>query len=126
VSGENVSVVEVEQVLAEHPDVHDVAVVGAQDAIRDEVPEAYIVARTAAGATSPPSSQIDRLERDLRDWAESHLSPSKRPRTYHFVGELPRTSVGKVRKFLLDPATSSAGSSTSSTSTRPTNEETDQ
>lgn len=107
VAGENVSVIEVEQVLAEHPDVHEVAVVGAPDPIRDEVPVAYVVPRDAATPGGSPAGAD--FEHDLRRWAESHLAPSKRPRAYHVVAELPRTSVGKIRKFLLAPVTTDAG-----------------
>lgn len=94
VAGENVSVVEVEHVLAEHPAVGDVAVVGRPDPMRDEVPVAYVVAGTGS------SDAVD-LEDTLRAWVAQRLAPSKRPAAYHFVDDLPRTSVGKVRKFLL-------------------------
>ena len=92
VAGENVSVVEVEAVLAAHQGVLEVAVVGADDSVRDEVPVAYVV--RAAG-----HQLLD--ERALLDWCAARLSPTKRPRAVYFVDELPRTSVGKIRKFLL-------------------------
>lgn len=104
VAGENVSVVEVEAVLADHPDVFEVAVVGEADPVRDEVPVAYVVPRDGA------TLDIDAL----LTWAAERLAPAKRPRTAYLVDELPRTSVGKIRKFLLhgssatpaDPSTS--------------------
>jgi crotonobetaine/carnitine-CoA ligase len=89
VAGENVSTVEVESVLAEHPAVGDVAVVGMPDDVRDEVPVAHLVARTAVDAE------------ELSAWCEARLAPSKRPRAFVFHDELPRTSVGKIRKFQL-------------------------
>ena len=96
VAGENVSTVEVEQVLSAHPAVLEAAVVGMPDDIRDEVPVAFVV---AADAASPPC--LD----ELRRWCEERLAKSKRPRDITLVDELPRTSVGKIRKFLLkDPA----------------------
>lgn len=96
VAGENVSTVEVEQVLAAHPAVLEVAVIGMPDPVRDEVPVAFVV---AADPARPPSSQ------ELFDWCTERLTKSKRPRDISFVDELPRTSVGKIRKFLLqDPA----------------------
>lgn len=91
VAGENVSVVEVEAVLAEHPDVFEVAVVGQPDPMRDEVPVAYIVLRADAS--------FDREA--FLDWSAERLSPAKRPRDVVLMDELPRTSVGKIRKFLL-------------------------
>ena len=88
-------VVEVEQVLAEHPAVADVAVIGAPDAFLDEVPHAFVVARP----------RLARPRRRLERWCEDRLAPSKRPRAFHLVDELPRTSVGKIRKFLLRTTT---------------------
>jgi crotonobetaine/carnitine-CoA ligase len=92
VAGENVSTVEVEQVLASHPAILEAAVVGQPDDIRDEVPVGFVVARDPSSA--PP---VD----ELHAWCEARLSKSKRPRDITFVDELPRTSVGKIRKFLL-------------------------
>lgn len=92
VAGENVSVVEIEQRLAEHPNVLEAAVVGCPDAMRDEVPVGYVV---AADPSAPPS------EESLRRWCEERLSKPKRPQSFTLLDELPRTSVGKIRKFLL-------------------------
>lgn len=96
VAGENVSTVEVEQVISAHPGVLEAAVVGRPDPVRDEVPVAIVVARDPA---SPPS--VD----ELHQWCAERLGKAKRPRDIEFVSELPRTSVGKIRKFLLrDPS----------------------
>jgi crotonobetaine/carnitine-CoA ligase len=91
VAGENVSTVEIEEVLAAHPDVLEVAVVGHPDEIRDEVPIAFVVL-TQGAVTS-----VD----DLHEWCRDRLTKSKRPRDIALVEQLPRTSVGKIRKFLL-------------------------
>jgi len=92
VAGENVSVVEVEAVLSEHPSVLEAAVVGEPDPIRDEVPVGYVVLH-------PDRPPVDADE--LAVWCDSRLSKSKRPQRIELVDELPRTSVGKIRKFLL-------------------------
>ena len=95
VAGENVSTVEVEQVLAAHPAVLEAAVIGMPDPVRDEVPVAFVV---AADPARPPTIE------ELFDWCNERLGKAKRPRDISFVDELPRTSVGKIRKFLLkDP-----------------------
>jgi crotonobetaine/carnitine-CoA ligase len=100
VGGENVSTVEVEAVISEHPSILEAAVVGVPDDMRDEVPVAHVV-------LAPGASGVGR--EDLGAWCEARLAPSKRPREIFFVDELPRTSVGKIRKFLLkSPATPSA------------------
>ena len=92
VAGENVSTVEVEQVIAGFPGVLEVAVVGHPDEIRDEVPVAFVV---ASDASAPPDVDA------LHAWCSQRLTKSKRPRDITLVDQLPRTSVGKIRKFLL-------------------------
>jgi crotonobetaine/carnitine-CoA ligase len=95
VAGENVSTVEVEQVLSAHPGVLEAAVVGVADDIRDEVPVGFVVATDRA---NPPTVE------ELHAWCAERLTKAKRPRELTMVDELPRTSVGKIRKFLLrDP-----------------------
>jgi crotonobetaine/carnitine-CoA ligase len=92
VAGENVSLTEVEAILAQAPGVLEVAVVPRPDEIRDVVPVAYIVARDQA---DPPD--VD----DLAEWAGRQLAPQARPREWHLIDSLPRTSVGKVRRFKI-------------------------
>lgn len=96
VAGENVSIVEIEAVLAEHPAVLEAAVAGVPDDVRDEVPVAFVVAVPDAGPGA-----LD----DLADWCAARLAKAKRPARYELVAELPRTSVGKIRKFLLTERT---------------------
>ncbi len=92
VAGENVSVVEVESVLAAHPSVLEAAVVGVPDPVRDEVPVAFVV---PADPARPPAME------ELSSWCREQLAKAKQPRAFTLMDELPRTSVGKIRKFLL-------------------------
>lgn len=92
VSGENVSLTEVEATVAQAPGVLEVAVVAKPDPIRDVVPVAYVVARTP---DDPPTAE------HLTAWAERELAPAARPREWHLIDELPRTSVGKIRRFAV-------------------------
>jgi crotonobetaine/carnitine-CoA ligase len=92
VAGENVSVVEVEAVLSEHPSVLEAAVIGEADPIRDEVPVGFVVLRPDAPAADPE---------ELVRWCTERLAKAKRPVRIEIVDELPRTSVGKIRKFML-------------------------
>lgn len=95
VGGENVSIGEVEHVIAEHPAVYEVAVIGVPDPLRDEVPHAFVVL-----SAHESTDVVD----DIRRFTEERLAGPKRPRVYTVVDELPRTSVGKIRKFLLTPS----------------------
>ncbi|WP_206516214.1 class I adenylate-forming enzyme family protein [Brevibacterium linens] len=99
VSGENVSLTEVEAALAQAPGVLEVAVVAVPDPIRDVVPHAYVVPAEAAAGVDLPT---------LAQWAEENLSPAARPREWHVLDELPRTSVGKIRRFKIGAQTQNA------------------
>src|SRR5699024_3267734 len=92
VSGENVSLTEVEARIAQAPGVLEAAVVAVDDPVRDVVPVAYVVAREP---TDPPTVE------ELAAWGEANLTPAARPRKWTLIDELPRTSVGKIRRFKL-------------------------
>ncbi len=92
VAGENVSTVEVEAVVSAHPAVLEASVVGAPDPIRDEVPVAFVV---PVDQTAPPTPD------ELRAWCVERLGKSRVPTAFTVLEELPRTSVGKIRKFML-------------------------
>ncbi|MET7392045.1 AMP-binding protein [Dactylosporangium sp. NPDC005572] len=86
--GENVFCPEVEAVLAAHPAVTEVAVIGLPDATWGQRVHAVLV--TAPGADTTPE--------DLDAWCRERLAGYKRPRSYEFVAALPRNAVGKILK----------------------------
>jgi benzoate-CoA ligase len=94
VSGQYVSPIEVEGVLAAHPAVLECAVIGAPDAQGLTRTIAYVVPRTGnvAGAT---------LADDLKLWVKGKLAPHKYPREIIFVDDLPKTATGKIQRFRL-------------------------
>jgi long-chain acyl-CoA synthetase len=95
VSGFNVYPNEVEAVLAAHPGVADVAVVGAVDEASGESVCAFVVRKDPA-----------LTETGLRDYCRQFLTSYKVPRTVHFRDDLPKSPVGKVlRKDLRHLAT---------------------
>jgi fatty-acyl-CoA synthase len=89
--GENIATVEVEQALAAHPDVSEAAVVGAPDERWGEVPVAFVTARGGR--------QVD--GEDVRQFARDRIAHFKVPKRIMVVDELPKTSTGKIQKFLL-------------------------
>jgi fatty-acyl-CoA synthase len=89
--GENVSSAEVEQVLAIHPDVRDVAVIGVHDDTWGEVGLAVVVPREGANLT------LD----NLRAVCDGRLARFKQPRRLELVDDLPRNVTGKVAKVAL-------------------------
>lgn len=88
--GENIASVEVEQAIAEHPAVFDVAVIAMPDRRWGEVPAAYVTLHEGATATSS----------EIIEHVRNRLARFKAPKTVVF-GELPRTSTGKIQKFVL-------------------------
>ncbi|MBU2693665.1 class I adenylate-forming enzyme family protein [Pimelobacter sp. 30-1] len=88
VSGYKVWPREVEDVLYEHPAVHEAAVVGRPDDYRGEAVVAHVV--LAAGRSATP--------RELIAHTRSRLAAYKAPREVHVVAELPKTATGKIRR----------------------------
>ena len=95
--GENISSIEVEDVLYRHPDVLAAAVVAKPDERWGETPCAFVELK--AGATT-------RAE-DIVAHCKKHLAAFKVPRAVVF-GELPKTSTGKIQKFELRKLAGSA------------------
>ena len=93
--GFNIYPREIEEVLREHPGVADVAVAGAADPVRGEMPVAYVV---PAGAD--PACDATALEA----FCQARLASFKVPRAFIPVTELPRNALGKVEKHRLPRA----------------------
>lgn len=88
--GENISSVEVEQRIAEHPMVAEAAVIGVPAALSDEEVMAFVVKRDVALTAEM-----------VFEWTAERLAPFKVPRFLRFVPELPKTPTSKVRKDRL-------------------------
>jgi long-chain acyl-CoA synthetase len=101
VSGLKVFPNEVEDVLANHPQILEVAVVGVPDAHSGEAVAAYIVRRDETLTSE-----------DVQKFARENLAPYKTPRRVEFRDSLPKTNVGKIlRRELRDEAMKAAGAS---------------
>jgi acyl-CoA synthetase (AMP-forming)/AMP-acid ligase II len=88
VGGFNVSPAEVEQVLARHPDVSEVAVVGVPDVRLGEVAKAFVLVKPGHGLH----------EDEVIAWCRERLANFKVPRSVEVVDALPRNASGKVLK----------------------------
>lgn len=95
VGGFNAYPAEIEQLLALHPDVADVAVVGVPDGRLGEVGRAYVVRRPGAELSGD----------DLIAWSRREMANYKVPRSVAFVTGLPRNASGKVVKGELRSGT---------------------
>lgn len=94
VGGIYVSPFEVEAALLTHPDVLEVAVIGAPDEQELIKPKAFVV--TKPGVTAGPA-----LAEALKQHVKARLAPYKYPRWVEFVPELPKTATGKIQRFKL-------------------------
>jgi len=95
--GENISSLEVEDVLYRHPAVLAAAVVAKPDAKWGETPCAFVELK--------PDTKVSEME--LIQFCRDHLARFKAPRAVVF-GELPKTSTGKIQKFVLRDKAKSA------------------
>ena len=89
--GENISGVEVEQVLAEHPCILEAAVTAMPDEHYGERPKAFVTLKQDAETT----------EQEIIDFVKGRIARFKAPAAVEFMDELPKTSTGKVQKFVL-------------------------
>ena len=89
--GENISSLEVEEVLYRHPKVMEAAVVAKHDEKWGETPCAFV---------TPRPDTPDITEDELISWCRDNLAHFKAPRKFVF-GPLPKTSTGKIQKFAL-------------------------
>ena len=89
--GENISSLEVEEVLYRHPQVMEAAVVARADAKWGEHPCAFVTLKPDSGPVAPE---------DIIAFCRANMAHFKVPRTVVF-GPLPKTSTGKIQKFIL-------------------------
>ncbi len=92
--GENISTVEVEQALMSHPAVLEVAVVGVPDEKWGERPKGFVKLKDDASVTAD----------ELIEHVKTQIARYKAPKAVDFVVELPKTSTGKIQKFVLRDA----------------------
>jgi malonyl-CoA/methylmalonyl-CoA synthetase len=87
--GFNIYPREIEEFLQEQPEIVEAAVIGVSDAVRGEVPVAFVVARGEFDAT------------DMEARCRTQLALFKVPRAFFVVDALPRNAMGKIQKHLL-------------------------
>ncbi len=88
--GENISTIEVEHTVVQHPDVLEAAVIAMPHEKWGEVPKAFVTLREGASLS----------EAELIEFTRDRLAHFKCPKAIEF-GELPKTSTGKIQKFRL-------------------------
>ena len=89
--GENISTIEVEQAIVSHPAVLECAVIAVPDDTWGERPKAFVVLKGGETATGP----------ELIEHVRDRIAHFKAPDTVALVAELPKTSTGKIQKYVL-------------------------
>ncbi|XP_062150439.1 2-methylpropanoate--CoA ligase CCL4-like [Alnus glutinosa] len=105
--GENLSSVEVESVLYTHPAVNEAAVVARPDEFWGETPCAFVSLREEGSTRNP-------TEKEIMEFCRAKLPHYMVPKTVVFNDELPKTSTGKIQKFVLRDIARAMGSSRAS------------
>jgi acyl-CoA synthetase (AMP-forming)/AMP-acid ligase II len=101
--GENIYSREVEEALATHPGVADVAVIGVKDDYWGEVVKAVVVLAPGAAAG----------EAELIEHCKTQIASYKKPKSVEFTAELPRLPSGKINKVVLRQTYARPGGSSS-------------
>ncbi|MFC4024069.1 class I adenylate-forming enzyme family protein [Oceanobacillus longus] len=90
-AGEKIYSIEVEDVLKNHPEVEDTAVIGVPHPVYGEQVKCFIVSKTLN----------EKRTEEIRDYCGNHIARYKVPAIYEFVEDLPRNASGKVLKHIL-------------------------
>jgi acyl-CoA synthetase (AMP-forming)/AMP-acid ligase II len=91
IGGHRVSPIEIEHVVAEHPDVAEAAVIGAKDPLMGEVPVAFVV----------PRPERSPAEDALKAFCRARMPPYRVPVRFTLVASLPRNEAGKLLRAEL-------------------------
>ena len=89
--GENIYPKEVENILYQHPQVLEAAVVGIPDPVYGESVKAFVTLKSPGGATAE----------ELMAYCRQHLPKYKRPAAIQFMDALPKSAVGKILRRML-------------------------
>lgn len=90
-AGENISTTEIEEILEEHPNISEAAVIGVPDPIRDQAIKAFVLPHDKSKVT---------IE-ELKTYCESKMAKFKVPTYFEIVDDFPRTCSLKIEKKLL-------------------------
>ena len=90
-AGENIAATEVERVLNEHPKIAESAVIAVPDPLRDEAVKAFVVLAPGQSLTV----------QEVQEWCALRLARFKVPSFVEFIDAMPKTSIGKIMKYVL-------------------------
>jgi propionyl-CoA synthetase len=94
VAGHRLGTREIEEAVSSHPNVAEVAVVGVNDAIKGQMPLAFVVAKDASRLAAPEAKAA--MEKEVLATVDARLGAIARPSRVHIVSALPKTRSGKL------------------------------
>ncbi len=101
VAGHNLSTMELESVLVEHPAVAEAAVIGRSHEVKGQAPVAFVIVREEYAPPSSDGEARKRLAAELKEFVSQRLGAVCRPDEVIISGDLPKTRSGKIMRRLL-------------------------
>jgi acetyl-CoA synthetase len=101
VAGHNISTMELESVLVEHPAVAEAAVIGRTHEIKGQAPVAFVIIREGMAPAATDKAGIEHLCSELKEWVGKKLGAICRPDDVILTADLPKTRSGKIMRRLL-------------------------
>ena len=101
VAGHNISTMEMESALVEHPLVAEAAVIGKTHEIKGQAPVAFVVVREGHAPDKSDKAAIAALEKELKEFVGKKLGAICRPDDVILTADLPKTRSGKIMRRLL-------------------------
>ena len=101
VAGHNISTMEMESALVDHPAVAEAAVIGKTHDVKGQAPVAFVIIRESLALSSGDLEGHNLLRNELKEWVGKKLGAICRPDDVLITAELPKTRSGKIMRRLL-------------------------
>ncbi|HLK60538.1 MAG TPA: acetate--CoA ligase [Chthonomonadaceae bacterium] len=101
VAGHNISTMEMESALVEHPAVAEAAVIGKTHDVKGQAPVAFCIIREDRMPAITDTAATEALRNELKDWVAKKLGAICRPDDVLLTADLPKTRSGKIMRRLL-------------------------
>jgi len=101
VAGHNISTMEIESALVEHPAVAEAAVIGKAHEIKGQAPVAFVIIREGMSPPASDRAALAALSAELKEFVAKKLGAICRPDDVLLTADLPKTRSGKIMRRLL-------------------------
>ena len=101
VAGHRISTGRIDEAIASHPDVAELAVVGMNHDIKGETPLAFIVLKGLIEVSKYPQAELDRLSKEIGDRVSNDIGKFAKLEGVIFIDRLPKTRSGKIIRAII-------------------------